>query len=232
MTSSSTSGSISGSASGELQRNLDEIAVNFRSSIDLQDRRYRLKTFKKCFIGSEAVDFMVASQMANSREDAVQLGKALATEFFLFEHVTRDHEFMDDYKFYHFISETERGCQSFNHKTGQTIKWGDFLDATKLNGSNGQDRNPQMPSTDVTLHDLDARDLHVAKHVWPLDEHNQRLLNNVHPPDWNDPSPRSDFSYDLVVIGGGPAGLVTAAGAAGVGAKVALIECHLLGGDW
>lgn len=37
--------------------------------------------------------------------------------------------------------------------------------------------------------------------------------------------------YNLVVIGAGTAGLVTAAGAAGLGAKVALIERHLLGGD-
>jgi pyruvate/2-oxoglutarate dehydrogenase complex dihydrolipoamide dehydrogenase (E3) component len=37
--------------------------------------------------------------------------------------------------------------------------------------------------------------------------------------------------YNLVVIGAGTAGLVTAAGAAGLGAKVALIERYLLGGD-
>ena len=37
--------------------------------------------------------------------------------------------------------------------------------------------------------------------------------------------------YNLVVIGGGTAGLVSAAGAAGLGAKVALIERNLLGGD-
>src|ERR687891_2458758 len=41
------------------------------------------------------------------------------------------------------------------------------------------------------------------------------------------PAPR----YNLVVIGGGTAGLVTAVGAAGLGAKVALVERHLLGGD-
>ena len=35
----------------------------------------------------------------------------------------------------------------------------------------------------------------------------------------------------MVVIGGGTAGLVSAAGAAGLGAKVALIERNLLGGD-
>jgi pyruvate/2-oxoglutarate dehydrogenase complex dihydrolipoamide dehydrogenase (E3) component len=63
----------------------------------------------------------------------------------------------------------------------------------------------------------------------PWDEHNQKLLGNVHPPDWVNPVPAP--RYNLVVIGGGPAGLVTAAGAAGLGAKVALVEKHLLGGD-
>jgi pyruvate/2-oxoglutarate dehydrogenase complex dihydrolipoamide dehydrogenase (E3) component len=44
-------------------------------------------------------------------------------------------------------------------------------------------------------------------------------------------NPTPSGRYNLVVIGGGTAGLVTAAGAAGLGAKVALIERHLLGGD-
>ena len=38
-------------------------------------------------------------------------------------------------------------------------------------------------------------------------------------------------TYDLIVIGGGSAGLVAAGGAAILGAKVALIERNLLGGD-
>jgi pyruvate/2-oxoglutarate dehydrogenase complex dihydrolipoamide dehydrogenase (E3) component len=63
----------------------------------------------------------------------------------------------------------------------------------------------------------------------PWDDHNQKLYRNVHPPDWVNPQPAP--RYNLVVIGGGTAGLVTAAGAAGLGAKVALIEKHLLGGD-
>lgn len=63
----------------------------------------------------------------------------------------------------------------------------------------------------------------------PLDEHNLKLESNVHPRDWQNPTP--DGTYNIVVIGGGTAGLVTAAGAAGLGAKVALIERDLLGGD-
>ncbi|HTH48833.1 MAG TPA: mercuric reductase [Candidatus Limnocylindria bacterium] len=63
----------------------------------------------------------------------------------------------------------------------------------------------------------------------PADRHNAELLAQVHPPDWRNPAPAP--RYNLVVIGGGTAGLVTAAGAAGLGAKVALVERHLLGGD-
>jgi pyruvate/2-oxoglutarate dehydrogenase complex dihydrolipoamide dehydrogenase (E3) component len=63
----------------------------------------------------------------------------------------------------------------------------------------------------------------------PDDVYNQALISNVHPADWQNPEPAP--RYNLVVIGGGTAGLVTAAGAAGLGAKVALVEKHLLGGD-
>ncbi|HWV99416.1 MAG TPA: FAD-containing oxidoreductase [Candidatus Acidoferrum sp.] len=65
--------------------------------------------------------------------------------------------------------------------------------------------------------------------VRPADAHNARLLSHVHPPGWQNPAPAP--RYNLVVIGAGTAGLVTAAGAAGLGAKVALVEKHLLGGD-
>lgn len=63
----------------------------------------------------------------------------------------------------------------------------------------------------------------------PLDAHNRRLLQNVHPPDWTNPQPAD--RYHLVVVGAGTAGLVTAAIAAALGARVALLERALMGGD-
>jgi pyruvate/2-oxoglutarate dehydrogenase complex dihydrolipoamide dehydrogenase (E3) component len=65
--------------------------------------------------------------------------------------------------------------------------------------------------------------------ITPWNVHNQQLISHVHPADWKNPKPAS--RYNLVVIGAGTAGLVCAAGAAGLGAKVALIERHLMGGD-
>lgn len=65
--------------------------------------------------------------------------------------------------------------------------------------------------------------------VLPNDEYNQQLLKNVHPAGWINPEPSS--RYNIVVIGAGTAGLITAVVAASLGAKVALIEKHLMGGD-
>ena len=63
----------------------------------------------------------------------------------------------------------------------------------------------------------------------PDDEFNRQLEANVRPSAWQNPKPTG--RYNLVVIGAGTAGLVTAAGAAGLGAKVALIERNMMGGD-
>ncbi len=68
-----------------------------------------------------------------------------------------------------------------------------------------------------------------AIEIRPADAHNERLVANVHPADWNNPIPQD--RYNLVVIGAGSAGLITAAIAAGLGARVALVERHLMGGD-
>jgi pyruvate/2-oxoglutarate dehydrogenase complex dihydrolipoamide dehydrogenase (E3) component len=65
--------------------------------------------------------------------------------------------------------------------------------------------------------------------VLPRDSHNATLVANVHPPDWKNPAPAG--RYDLVVIGAGTAGLITSLVAASLGAKVALVERHLMGGD-
>ncbi len=75
----------------------------------------------------------------------------------------------------------------------------------------------------------DARILAEFPPLAPLTDSNRALLASVHPTDWVNPRPKD--RYHLVVIGAGTGGLVSAAAAAGLGAKVALIERHLMGGD-
>jgi pyruvate/2-oxoglutarate dehydrogenase complex dihydrolipoamide dehydrogenase (E3) component len=63
----------------------------------------------------------------------------------------------------------------------------------------------------------------------PDDVFRRALVENVHPPAWRNPTPTE--KYDLVVIGAGPGGIVAAREAAALGAKVALTERDLIGGD-
>jgi ribulose 1,5-bisphosphate synthetase/thiazole synthase len=63
----------------------------------------------------------------------------------------------------------------------------------------------------------------------PVDEYDRELVRTVHPPDWVNPVPAD--RYHLVVIGAGTGGLVSAAIAASLGGRVALIERDLMGGD-
>lgn len=65
--------------------------------------------------------------------------------------------------------------------------------------------------------------------IEPWDEHNQKTVANVYPNDWVNPEPQG--RYNLLVLGAGTAGVVSVLGAAGLGAKVALIERELMGGD-
>jgi pyruvate/2-oxoglutarate dehydrogenase complex dihydrolipoamide dehydrogenase (E3) component len=63
----------------------------------------------------------------------------------------------------------------------------------------------------------------------PLDHEDLARLDSIHPPAWQNPNPEQ--KYNLVIIGAGPAGLVAARAAAALGAKVALIERSLIGGN-
>jgi hypothetical protein len=214
----------------EADASLDELAELFKKGVTIEDRKYHLKSYKDCFVGKEAVDFLISSGSANTREDAVILGLSLQENFHLFEHVTRDHAFADDHLFYRFLGSKERGSFSVD-ETGNKIDWSRFL-APASGGVQGS-LQPGLPQPDFAA--LDPKDVHCASQMWPMDDYNTTLLNHVHPPAWQDPESNNkdgSSTYDLVVIGGGTGGLISAAGSAGVGAKVAMIEEHMIGGDW
>lgn len=84
-------------------------------------------------------------------------------------------------------------------------------------------------ATGMARLDADHKPTPFSEMVIADDPHDRRLIENVRPPAWVNPAPAK--KYNLVVIGAGTAGLVSAAGAAGLGAKVALVERSLMGGD-
>lgn len=224
--------SFAAEAGEALTSSLEAIADSFRDGVDVRDRKYLLKTYKNCFVGQEAVTFLVSSGHAETREDAVALGRALEAQARLFEHVTRDHAFKDENLYYHFVDEKRRGKVAHNETTGKSFQWSDFLSppAQEQDDSSTNNLQPSFPRPDFDA--ISASDVHIARQMWPLDGYNTELLDCVHPPNWENPkSDDSTPTYDLVVIGAGTGGLVSAAGSAGVGARVALIEESLMGGD-
>lgn len=129
--------------------------------------------------------------------------------------------------FYKFIENKERGGVP-ELKEGRLVSWADFISAP-MNAE--RSLMPRMPdlSKDSRSANATATPPEFENMFWPMDEENVKLLDNVHPAEWIEPV--YNGVYNLVVIGAGAGGLVSASGAAGVGAKVALIEANALGGD-
>lgn len=202
----------------------DKLVSSFRSKVVIKDRTYHLKTYKSCFTGEDAVRALRTLDDINSVDDALTVGNGLMAHG-VFEHVLREHPLKNGPLFYRFVND-ERGATA-RGADGARVSWSDYL--TDSTSSTVAGLTGSFPGPDLSS--VPSSSVHVATAVAPLDEHNVALLNNVHPASWVDPTPSDGFTYHLLVLGAGAGGLVTAAGAAGVGAKVALVEAHMLGGD-
>ena len=207
---------------------LEELTARVKRVLDIRDRKYGFpsKTYPKCFVGSEAVTQLVQEGIASDEDDAVRIGNMMLNAG-MFHHVLDAHSFKNEELFYRFVSDEDHGTVA-RKPDGSTVSWADFMAPL----TSGEDKiltlQAEIPERDPNLATFDQVDLEACG-ISPLDEHNTEFLDLLHPKEWVDPTPKP--SYNLVVIGAGAGGLVSAAGAAGVGARVALIESHLLGGD-
>jgi pyruvate/2-oxoglutarate dehydrogenase complex dihydrolipoamide dehydrogenase (E3) component len=208
--------------------NLEALVTRVKRVVDIRDRKYGIppKTYPKCFVGREAVVKMVAEGIAGDDEDAVRMGNMMVNAGVL-HHVLDAHPFENKNLFYRFISDEDHGMTA-RTTDGRSVSWADFVAPLTSAEDRAFTLQPAIPEPDPDLARFEQVDLEACG-ISPLDEHNIGLLDNVRPKEWVDPTPKP--SYNLVVIGAGSGGLVSAAGAAGVGARVALIESHLLGGD-
>ena len=80
-----------------------EIIVNQirgENGIEIKDRRYLLKQYPKCFVGSELVYWMIAN-LSISVEQAINIGQQLVDNKII-HHVHDQHEFENEYLFYRF----------------------------------------------------------------------------------------------------------------------------------
>jgi pyruvate/2-oxoglutarate dehydrogenase complex dihydrolipoamide dehydrogenase (E3) component len=207
---------------------LEELTERVKRVLDIRDRKFGFpaKTYPKCFVGSEAVAQLVEQGIASDDEDAVCIGNMMLNAG-VFHHVLDAHPFKNDNLFYRFLSDEDHGRVA-RKPNGSAVSWADFIaPLTSVKGRN-LTLQPEIPERNQELAAFIQIDLESCG-ISPLDDYNTELLDYLHPKGWVDPTPKP--SYNLVVIGAGAGGLVSAAGAAGVGARVALIESHLLGGD-
>ncbi len=206
---------------------LETLSAKVRGVLDIRDRRHGFppRKYAKCFVGNEAVKTLVEEDIAHDEADAIRIGNLLLSAG-VFHHVQHAHPFKSEYLFYRFASDEDHGSKELK-PDGSSVSWSDFI-SPLTTGEDTTSLQPDIPERDPSLAQFPQDDLG-ATGVSPLDEHNIELLDNVRPKSWASPAPKP--AYNLVVIGAGPGGLVSAAGSTGVGARVALIEAHLLGGD-
>ena len=210
-------------AADDLAALLDQL----KGIVEVRDRRYGLppRNYPKCFVGSEAVSKMIDSGIAADAQDAVRIGNILLQAGAI-RHVLNEHPFRNENLFYRFTADEDHG-EVARKPDGAAVSWADMLSAL-TDEKDDAGIQPRIPERDPNLGAYAQDDLD-AIGVAPLDAHNAALLDHTHPRAWQDPRPKP--RYNLVVIGAGTGGLVSAAAAAGLGATVALIESHLLGGD-
>jgi serine/threonine protein kinase len=94
------------STSGPLTVDIEELVAEMASpstGVTIKDRKWRLKTYPKCFVGSEAVDWLMEKLKLSDRVDAVSVGQEIMRLQF-FRHVCDDsRQFEDAYLFYSFV---------------------------------------------------------------------------------------------------------------------------------
>lgn len=92
---------------------LAQVAIKFERSVVVKTHIYHLMIYANTFVGSDAVDFLVRSNIAGNRQHAVEIGNKMMMTFKLFRHVTDNHDFQDDRLFYRFTPVAERHSLSY-----------------------------------------------------------------------------------------------------------------------
>ncbi|KAM9249593.1 rap guanine nucleotide exchange factor 4 isoform 7-T7 [Dugong dugon] len=86
---------------GKILRN----AILSRAPHMIRDRKYHLKTYRQCCVGTELVDWMMQqTQCVHSRTQAVGMWQVLLEDGVL-NHVDQEHHFQDKYLFYRFLDD-------------------------------------------------------------------------------------------------------------------------------
>jgi len=91
--------------------NLNDLASAMKAGVEVKERKYRLKSYPNCFIGQEAVDWMLVNLPIRDREEAVQLGNKLLAAGYV-KHAVDANKIFKDGDHYYYFEEGEKVQQS------------------------------------------------------------------------------------------------------------------------
>lgn len=100
---------------------LELVEKHLRTHCDLRDRRYRLRKFKNCFVGSDAVECIMDGGYARTKSHAESLLVDLHHRG-VFRHVTNDHGYKNAYLFYRFVDKAPLAIEGEDSSTTTTME--------------------------------------------------------------------------------------------------------------
>lgn len=101
--------SISAAARTQIS-SLEELVEAFRAAVTVKDRTYRLRRYKACFTGVDAVRTLIAIGAAVTIEEALTVGNDLVAHHVI-EHVYGEHCLKNENLFYRFIEPDQAPMQ-------------------------------------------------------------------------------------------------------------------------
>lgn len=206
-----------------METSISSLAEQLYNGIDIRTRKYLFKKYPKVFLGTDAVIWLIRNGHAENEEAAIRTGQKMLEDGH-FVHCLRDHEFKNEKLFYRFLKDEENKGKLAEPASG-VKSWKEVFETRQ-----GQLLNTAEIKSDPELDQ--STDLHNKNEEIPeilIDLLNAELLDEVRPLRWTDPTPEG--VYNIVAIGAGAGGLVSALGCAGVGGKSAICEKGYFGGD-
>jgi len=106
-------------------------------AIEVEDRKYRLTTYEKCFIGTEAVQWLLETKAVDSIAEAVAVGNQMLRSGLL-HHVLNEHPFKNSFLFYRFHLDPQdvplMGSSGGSHSSGAYVAGvhGEFVRMQRL----------------------------------------------------------------------------------------------------
>jgi hypothetical protein len=123
-----------------------QIAEAFERDVKVSSHFHHFMTYKRTFIGSQAVDYLVNSGLAKSRNHAVFLGQRLLEDLNLFHHVTHAHQFKDANLFYRFSRRCDCDASSTTSDDASSTSVGSLLIAFQRKSKSSHDMKPTQIS--------------------------------------------------------------------------------------